>query len=76
MRTGQKKKHTIIETCIGTALGYTVAIMTQRIVFPIFDIHVSHSENFLIAGIFTVVSLIRGYYVRRLFNWLHVKEIL
>lgn len=73
---GQKKRHSIIEICIGTAIGYFVAIITQRIIFPLFDIQVSHSENFTIAGIFTVVSLVRGYFVRRLFNWLHIKNLL
>ncbi len=72
----QKKKHSFMETCLGTTIGYFVAICTQMVVFPIFNIETSHSENITIAAIFTVISLIRGYFVRRLFNWLHVNNVL
>lgn len=56
---------------MGTALGYTVALLTQLLVFPLFGLEVSLSSNLLIGAIFTVVSLIRSYFVRRLFNWMH-----
>ncbi len=70
---GQKRRHSVIETIVGTIIGYFVAMITQVIVFPMFNIHTSHSVNFSIAAIFTVVSLIRGYCVRRFFNWIYIR---
>ena len=71
--TGQKKKVSLMEVLINTAIGYFVALATQIIVFPWFDIEVTYHQQFMIGLIFTVVSIVRGYFVRRLFNVIHVK---
>ncbi len=71
--TGQKKTHSFLETCLNTAIGYFVALTTQIITFPWFGIEVTHKQQLLIGAIFTVVSIVRGYFVRRLFNFVHVK---
>lgn len=42
----------------------------------VFGITPSFSQNMYATVLFTVISVVRGYYVRRLFNWMHVKEIL
>ena len=67
----QTKKQSLFEVCIGTAIGYFVALTTQFIVFPLFDMEVTLTSNLIIGVIFTVVSIIRSYFVRRLFNYLH-----
>ena len=67
----QTKKWSMIETVFGVVIGFIIALLTQLIVFPLFNITTSFNENFIIAGIFTIVSIVRGYFIRRLFNWLH-----
>lgn len=76
MTKGQAKRHSLLETIISTILGFLVALGTQLVVFPLFDIHTSHGENFLIASIFTIVSIIRGYCIRRMFNYFHTTGVL
>jgi hypothetical protein len=66
----------MVETVTGTAIGYTVAVVSQIIIFPFFDINLPVESNMVIALWFTVISLLRGYWVRRLFNFMHVKGIL
>ncbi|WP_440588844.1 DUF7220 family protein [Geminicoccus harenae] len=39
-----------------------------------FGIHVGLAENLGIGAAFTVVSLVRSYVLRRLFNWLQVRR--
>ena len=60
----------LIETIVSVAIGYIVALLSQVVVFPLFDIEVSLIDNLLIGLLFTVISIIRGYYIRRLFNWI------
>lgn len=72
----QSKRGSLTETVVSTAIGYTVAVVTQIVIFPVFDLYVSTTDNLLIAAVFTVISLVRGYWVRRLFNWLHVQGVL
>ena len=66
----QSKKMSLIETVLSVLIGYIVALLSQIVVFPLFDIEVSLIDNLLIGLLFTVISIIRGYYVRRLFNWI------
>ena len=72
----QTRKASLAETLLSTAIGYAIACTTQIIVFPWFGLDVPLSHNLLIGAIFTVVSIARGFAVRRLFEELRVKGIL
>ncbi len=64
----QSKRGSFIESLANIAIGYTVALASQLVIFPAFGIRVPLSSNLGIGAWFTVVSLIRGYAVRRWFN--------
>lgn len=64
----QTKLESFVETCINTAIGYVVALLSQLLVFPLVGIHVPFSTNLEIGAWFTVISIIRGYVIRRWFN--------
>jgi hypothetical protein len=63
-----------VEAVTNIVVGYGLAVLTQIIVFPIFGFHVSVSDNLLLGSVFTIVSLARGYALRRLFNTLHGRQ--
>lgn len=67
----QSRRQSMIETAASVAIGYLVALASQLAIFPLFGIHATLSDNLLIGAWFTVISIIRGYFVRRFFNWLH-----
>jgi hypothetical protein len=64
----QSKIESLIETVINTAIGYVVALASQLIVFPMVGIDVPISTNLEIGAWFTVISVARGYVIRRWFN--------
>ena len=64
----QTRRHSAIESCANIAIGYLVAISAQIVIFPMFGIHASTRDHMLIGLAFTVVSLVRSYVLRRLFN--------
>jgi len=72
----QSKFHSKVEVCVSVAIGYVIAILAQIVIWPWFDIEVTLLQNMHMALFFTVVGLIRSYWVRRLFNHLHTKGIL
>lgn len=72
----QKKRHSLLEACIGTTIGYIVAFVLNYFVLRLWGWKPDFHDTFWITNIFTVASVIRAYYVRRLFNYLHVKELL
>ena len=71
----QSKLGSFVESLVDTGTGYIVALLTQAVVFPIFNIYISYTDHFLIAAIFVIVSLIRKYIFRRIFNWLTLKGL-
>lgn len=66
----QSRKLSFLESTVSTVIGLSVAYLTQLLVFPLVGIHVQHSTHALLVCIFTIISVVRGYLVRRLFNLL------
>ena len=64
----QTRLESFIESAVNTGLGFLLAFVTQILIYPLFDIEVSFGDQTLLALIFTSVSLVRGYIVRRYFN--------
>lgn len=67
----QTRRQSMAETAASVAIGYLVALLSQLAIFPLFGIHLPLADNLAIGLYFTAISIVRGYYVRRLFNWLH-----
>lgn len=66
----QTRLMSFVETVINIITGYAVAVITQLLVFPLFDIFISLNHNLLLGLAFAMISLIRSYVLRRLFNML------
>ena len=66
----QSRTMSLIEALANVLVGYGVAVATQVMVFPLFGLHASLDQNLAIGLIFTVVSLVRSYVLRRVFNHL------
>lgn len=64
----QTRTMSAVESVANVLVGYGIALTTQVVVFGLLEIPVSFAQNLWIGGIFTVVSLVRSYVVRRLFN--------
>jgi len=64
----QTRTQSLIESLTNIIIGYLVAILSQLLVFPFFDIYVTFIDNVLIGFYFTIISLARSYLLRRFFN--------
>jgi hypothetical protein len=62
----QSRLMSLVEAVANVAVGYGVAVATQIAVFPLFGLAVSLGDTLAIGGVFTGVSLIRAYLLRRL----------
>lgn len=70
MNAGQPRHMSWIESGTNVGFGYLLALVTQAYLFPVFGFYASHSEHMAIAAVFTVISLLRSYSLRRIFNWI------
>ena len=70
----QSRLMSLAESLANVLVGYGVAVITQVVVFPLFGLVVTVTENMLIGLIFTVVSIVRSYALRRGFEALRVRQ--
>ncbi len=63
----------LVESIANVAVGYCVAVGTQLLVFPLFGLEVSLTDNLAIGAIFTLVSIGRSYCLRRLFEAIRMR---
>lgn len=64
----QTKFRSLLESIVNVLIGYGVAVASQVLIFPLFGIHIPLSDNLLIGLFFTIVSIVRSYVLRRIFN--------
>lgn len=64
----QTKRKSLIESVIQTIIGLGTSILIQVILYPMMGIPVTFSQNLIITLVFFTVSIVRGYFVRRIFE--------
>ena len=57
-----------MESLTSTTIGIIIGIVLNLTILPIFGYPVSLSDSLWISVIFTVISIIRSYIIRRWFN--------
>ena len=64
----QTKLGSFIEACANTAIGYLIAVFCMRIIMWAYDFPMGTRETSIVVGWMTVVSVLRGYAIRRIWN--------
>lgn len=64
----QSRTHSAMEAVANVAISMVIGLATQLVMFPALGIPVSIDQNLIILAVMTVVSLVRSYCLRRLFN--------
>ena len=64
----QTRLMSMIEAITNVVVGYGVAVATQMLVFPVFGLHTTLAQNLKLGLIFTGISLIRSFALRRAFE--------
>ena len=64
----QSRQMSLVEALTNVAVGYGLAVSVQVLVFPLFGLETTLGQSLGIGAIFTLVSLVRGYLLRRVFE--------
>ena len=70
----QNKKQSLIEAFTNTAIGLVMSFVISIIAYPLLGIKVTLGENLILTAMFCLISIIRGYFVRRLFSKIFNKK--
>jgi hypothetical protein len=66
----QSRRQSLFEQLINQIGGFVLAmIVWEWVISPSWGFNTSYVDNLGITLIYTTMSIIRGYLVRRLFNW-------
>lgn len=67
----QTKLGSITEAWANIAVGFTINFAANMLILPLFGFHsLTLRNNFIIGLLYTVISLVRSYVLRRWFNGL------
>ena len=64
----QTKLGSFYESLINIIIGWTINFTANMTIFPLFGWEISVEQNIWLGTIYTFISLIRSYIVRRWFN--------
>jgi hypothetical protein len=64
----QTRLQSLIEALVNMVIGFGLSLLVNQLVLPMFGYDVKLGESLIIVTIFTVVSIIRSYTLRRVFN--------
>ena len=64
----QSKLESLAEVGVNVVIGWVIGLTAQVFFFPLIGIEATFSQNFISSIVFTVISIVRGYVVRRWFN--------
>lgn len=72
----QSRLMSLIEAVANVIVGYGIAVVTQLVVFPWFGLPARVSDALAIGGIYTAVSIVRSYTLRRLFEAIRTRALI
>ncbi|MFC3529710.1 hypothetical protein ACFOMH_16150 [Paracoccus mangrovi] len=64
----QSRTMSLVEAITNVIVGYGIAVVTQILIFPIFGLHTTLTQNLKMGAVFTVVSIARSFALRRMFE--------
>lgn len=64
----QTRLGSLIEALINVVIGFSINFIANLLIFPLFGMHISLGNNFLMGLIYTAISIARSYVIRRWFN--------
>ena len=64
----QSRLGSFIESMMNIVVGFSINYMANLCIFPMFGMHISLANNFYMGLIYTAISVVRSYAIRRWFN--------
>lgn len=70
MSRQQTRKMSAVESVANTAFGFGISVLTYAIVMPLLGYATTMTENVIMVTVFSIISMVRNYIVRRVFTWI------
>lgn len=70
----QSKLMSWLESLINIAVGFGISLLAQMYFLPLLGVTIDFHQNLVFAMIMTVISIVRSFTLRRLFEALHIRR--
>lgn len=70
----QTRRGAMVESIVNLAVGFGLSYLINLFALPAFGMQPSHGALFGLGAIFTLASVIRSYFLRRIFEWLRIRK--
>ena len=64
----QSRLGSLIESLMNVAIGFSINFCANILILPLIGFHITVSQNLFIGVLYTAISIIRSYAIRRWFN--------
>jgi hypothetical protein len=64
----QTRLGSLIEALFNVVIGFAINMLANMLILPLVGFHITLGQNLFIGVLYTVVSVVRSYCVRRWFN--------
>ena len=64
----QSKRESMIETLTSVFVGWLIGVILNLTILPLFNYNITVVDSLLVSLVYTVISVVRGYLIRRFFN--------
>lgn len=65
---GQSRSQSIIEAWVNIVIGFSINFVANFFILPLVGAHITVANNLWLGCIFTAISVLRQYVIRRWFN--------
>jgi len=72
----QTKIDSVLEALVNILIGGGIALIAQIVLFPLLGHNFTMTENLITSLFFTIISFIRSFAIRRLFNGRSVYSVI
>lgn len=72
--TAQSRRASLVEALVNTGVGFGISIGANAVLLPAVGCHVPLAANVLLVVCFTLLSIARGYVLRRVFEHIRVRS--
>lgn len=71
----QSRRASLTEAVANSLVGFTISVVVNQYLMPLFGFSVTVTQSVIIVAVYTVVSILRSYILRRVFNALSQRSV-
>lgn len=64
----QTRLGSLYEACFNVVIGFSINYIANLLIFPLFGFHITPSADLAMGLLYTVISVVRSFVIRRFFN--------